>query len=798
MPLNAARLRKWFAISAVALLMVVLSFYSYARYRVRRAINDIPQKLGVNIQQSTQGFTFSKSEGGRTLFSITAGKAVQYKDGQHAALSNVRIVVYNRSKDVPDSSGGKDKSDHYDQIFGKEFEYDPNSGDVTGRGEVHIDLDATGKPSPTMDDSQELPGMIHLRTSGLTFNQRTGIAQTDQPIDFAIPQASGSALGARYDAKLLAIVLEKNVVIKTIAPHGSRNRSSLNEATIFAENALISDQPRQAFLAGVRMEQGNRKFAANDVTISLRDDNSISNMLATGNVSSTTSGKSASDIHAGSAAFAFGSGNVLSNLVMSGSVTLHETGASPIEGSAGHVAVDFTGKNEIHKVRATSNVHFIQQTGERGPATQKNAGQATQLTADAVDFFFSPRNQLQRAETSGAAQLEMTSDIAATGQQLKPGRVRTVITSGKFDASFGPQNRIKSLFGSPNAKIVSSTPGTPDRVSISRDFTANFDPARNGGIAQLTQNGDVHYSDGQRIAVADSAQYTPADEMVTLTGAPRVQDKDSGITITAQHIKMNRSGQGVSAEGEVKTTYDSPKHNNPNGALSSQTGDPLHVTADAMKYSKASAVARYSGHSRLWQGADIVQAPVIVFDQKNATITASSDARAITDKQPVNLSFVKADKSGKVTPITATGTRLTYSDKDRVAKLEGPVEIKMPDATLSAKFVDVFLQPKNAASKSQSATPSQVDRIVARQDLVIEQHNPTRKAVGEKLIYTSADEKFVLTGTPEKLPSIFDAEHGNVIGNSLTFYNRDDRVQVGGSDSSRTVTRTRVKNESKP
>jgi lipopolysaccharide export system protein LptA len=144
--------------------------------------------------------------------------------------------------------------------------------------------------------------------------------------------------------------------------------------------------------------------------------------------------------------------------------------------------------------------------------------------------------------------------------------------------------------------------------------------------------------------------------------------------------------------------------------------------------------------------------------------------------------------------VTATGVRLSYSEKDRQVKLEGPTEMRMPDATLSANRVELFLRAKNASS----AAPSQIDRAIAHQDVLIAQKNPARKATGETLIYTAADEKFVLTGTPEKPPSIFDAEHGNVTGDSLTFYNRDDRVQVGGSDSSRTVTRTRVKSESKP
>src|SRR5881398_139429 len=96
MPVNPKTLRKWFAATGIALLVIVLGFYAYARYRINRSIQEIPKKLGVDIQQSTKGFTLSKSEGGRTLFSISASNATQYKGSQRAALKDVRILVYGR------------------------------------------------------------------------------------------------------------------------------------------------------------------------------------------------------------------------------------------------------------------------------------------------------------------------------------------------------------------------------------------------------------------------------------------------------------------------------------------------------------------------------------------------------------------------------------------------------------------------------------------------------------------------------------------------------------------------------
>jgi len=66
---------------------------------------------------------------------------------------------------------------------------------------------------------------------------------------------------------------------------------------------------------------------------------------------------------------------------------------------------------------------------------------------------------------------------------------------------------------------------------------------------------------------------------------------------------------------------------------------------------------------------------------------------------------------------------------------------------------------------------------------------PGRRAEGQTLVYTAADDKFVLTGGP---PSIFDAERGKITGVSLTFFKGDDRVLVEGEASTPVVTQTRV------
>ncbi|MGH9601680.1 MAG: LPS export ABC transporter periplasmic protein LptC, partial [Terriglobales bacterium] len=221
MALSVYRLRKLFAGAAIVIVLVVAGFYVVRRIAIERARVELPKRLGVDIQQSTEGFTLSKSEGGRTLFTVKASKAVQFKSGGRAELKDVNIVVYGR------------KSDRFDQIYGTDFEYNPETSEVSARGEVHIDLEADAKGPQRADQSppEELKNPIHLRTSGLVFNQKTGLAGTREAIEFRIPQASGTARGARYDSRANVLQLESQIQVTIVGRTNAQLKAARGEVT---------------------------------------------------------------------------------------------------------------------------------------------------------------------------------------------------------------------------------------------------------------------------------------------------------------------------------------------------------------------------------------------------------------------------------------------------------------------------------------------------------------------------------------------------------------------------------------
>src|SRR2546427_6021648 len=248
MPLQAPRLRRWFALAAIALSLVVAGVYFYARWRARNALQEAPGKIGIEVQQSAQGFTVSRSEQGRTLFKLQASKAIQFKQGGRTELHDVTIALYGRD------------SSRFDQVYGKDFEYDQASGNVTSKGEVAIDLEANprGIVNPDQSTPKELKNPIHLRTTDLVFNQKTGNAWTEAPVEFGVPQASGSAVGAEYIANQGALTLKSQVRVVVNGPSPS---------TVLARQAVLEKNPRQIVLRDPRMQSALQQAHSDGVTL---------------------------------------------------------------------------------------------------------------------------------------------------------------------------------------------------------------------------------------------------------------------------------------------------------------------------------------------------------------------------------------------------------------------------------------------------------------------------------------------------------------------------------------------------
>jgi len=815
MPISIARLRRWFAAAAVFVSIIVLGVYFHARHRVQNALTQIPGKIGINIQQSAQGFSISKSEQGRTIFKLQAGKAIQFKLGGKVELHNVMITVY-----------GSDGS-RFDQVYGEEFEYDQPSGDVTSKGEVSIDLQTnpTGILGPDQAPPKELKNPLHLKTTNLVFNQKTGDAWTAAVVEFQVPQANGSAVGAKYDSKNGALTLESQVKININGPTPS---------TILAAQAILQKAPREIVLRQAHADSPGEQASADEVTLFLREDNSLDHAISAGNVrvestaheiqsransaqsqanragpgvharGERTTAPAMSDLSAQKLEVRMKPGNAVENVVLTGDVHLKTEGASSAEAWAERAVISLSNRNVITRIHAEGQVKLLQHARSQGqetltasnrapaatPKQRASSGSQAQnieVTAPAMDFIVAGGQRLKSAETIGAPQISLIPSDVRNGMQTRA-------TADKFTAMFDSSGQLSKVHGETNVRVVSATAGAneAERVSTSDSIDALFRPGT--GVEALLQQGHFTYSGGTQKAFADHARYTPADQILLLGGFPRITD--AGMETTARTVRLNRANGDGFAEGDVKTTYNDVK-SQPGGALLASS-DPIHVTAQSMIAHNSPATANYSGGARLWQNANVVEAPSIEFQKEQRTVTANSQAG-----KKVSTVLVGTDKAGKATPVAITSDHLNYVDSDRKAHFEGGVTVRSSDLTITGNQMDVYLlsssverrasrpSPRTEATPMAPQSPSdaaaKLEKIVASGSILITE--PNRRATGDQLTYTASDDKFVLTGGP---PSIFDAERGKITGVSLTLFRRDDRVVVEGDSRSPAVTQTRV------
>ncbi len=756
MTLPVTRLRRWFAAAAILMIAIVAGMYFYARWRVRGVVHEIPAQLGLDIQQTAEGFSISKSVQGRTQFTVSASKAVQFKEGGRAELHNVKIIVY-----------GKDSS-RFDRITGDDFEFDPTTGSVAAKGKVLIDLEANPEGIKKSDQSApaEARNPIHVETNGLVFNKNTGDASASGKVAFETPQAKGSAIGVEYAASTGTMTLRSAVEVNVGGPRSAR---------LSADYGVITKGPRLVVLTHVQMTRPGERVRSEHATFFLRGDNTVERILAEGDVQSELHGKSEGHARADRADLTLtGTRNQLTMAVLTGNVRMTTQGEQPSEGSAGEVTLNFGGNEILQTVHAAEGVRLAQKRQSvNGMATQ-GGGQDVEMIAPVMDFIVKDGHQLELAETSGPPRIVISQPDT---------KQKTVVTADRFTAKFTDTNRISVLHGEPNARIVGSAPGQIDRVSTSPTLDAVFLPQ--GGISTITQAGGLTYVSGPQKAWAERGTYTDADQMLVLSGSPRVVD--GGLTTTAQTIRFNRTTGDAVAEGNVKSTYSDLKAQPDGGMLASS--DPIHVVSQSMTAHRSSAVAVYQGNASLWQNGNVVEAPRLQFDRDHRSLVADS-----SPTQLVKTVLVQVDKTGKVTPVLINSAHLTYADAQRKVLLDGGVTAKGADATLTARQMTVFLVARSQSAPSAAtsgasglASSGQIEKIVAENDVVVTQ--PTRRATGDRLVYTAADDKSVLTGGP---PSIFDAERGRITGDSLTFYRHDDRVLVEGRITSPSVTRTQV------
>ena len=825
------RIRTLVLATGVLLVVVLAAFLAIGKWKNPFNRQDIPKRLGIDIQQEANGVTYTQAHGGHTIFKIHASRVVQLRNDQ-ATLHDVKIELYGQN------------GNSVDRIQGDEFQYDQKHGIATAAGPVEITL-MRPQPPDSLKQKTRAPGAdseIHVKTSGLVFNQQTGVASTSQRVDFSSAQGSGSAMGATYQSDQGLLILDRAVELTT--QHGA------NSVELHAEHAEIDRDTEVARLQGATAQTRTEHASAAQALITYRDDGSIEQLDASGGV--TISTIAGSHLAAPRGTMQFDQDNQPRSGQFEGGVMMDSSsGDRQISGSSPTMTLAFNADGELRHAHleggAKNDVEMSSQ--EQGQSTVNGRLLPVHMShtwhsavAD-VDFRNSGKGQVEPAQVHGTGSVILTGETRRGNEPPLPSR----LAADEVTGIFGPKSTLTSMTGIGHASIEETTATGARQMATGDQVQARFAPAgptsgaakssastssagSASGPAEATQiqSADLegHVTLFQQPATkpgakpqpplhatAGRAVYEAAGQWLHLTINPRIED--GGMQLTAGKVDVSQQSGDAFAHGDVKATWidvgeaESGSNAAPAATTVALGGKgPVHAIAAEAQLHQPTGEATFRGHARLWQQDNSIAAPLIVIDRQKQTLVAKTP----NPVEPVvavllNAGSTPANPAGRLNPHATTspsvvrvrGGDLWYSGAERKAIMRATplsnVTAQSNGVESTSAQVELLLAAPGAAKSTVAGTPAQVQSMNATGHVVLTSQD--RRGTGEKLVYSSADDDYVLTGTASVPPRFTDPQRGNVTGAALIFNSRDDSVSIeGGGHQTTTETTAPARAES--
>jgi lipopolysaccharide export system protein LptA len=830
--------------AGVLLVLALGSFWAVGKWKNAVNMKELPQRLGVNIESDASGFTYTQARGDRTLFKIHASRAEKLKQG-NALLHDVKIELY-----------GEDGS-RVDRIEGMEFEYDQKAGKATAAGPVEITLMrpgvapaiapkavpgqvVSGKASPLASAAETAArGEIHVRTSGLTFDQKSEIASTDQYVDFSTIQGTGSSMGATYDSQQGLLVLDRAVELKT-----QRGGETVR---IHAHHAEFERDTQVCRLHTATADYKNGAATAGDAKLLFREDGSAARLDAVNGFTLATAG--GTHITAPVGRMDFNEKNQPRHGHLEGGVIMDSASQTAgrhrqVHGTSPAAELEFTAQGELRHAHLERGVEMQSEDLSETANDMKTGGplrvsRTWRSPLADVEFRYAGKGQVELETIHGTGGVAITGENQRGKEPVEPSR----LAADEVTGTFGPGSQLTAMTGTGNASIEETTATGIRQSSTGDRLEAHFAPGTAGRVKAGVGSGSANVSaspaqvqsavlDGHVVLIqepaakpgaqaeaplrawAGRAVYEGAGEWLHLTVNPRVEN--GGLELTADKVDVSQATGDAFARGNVKASWigSTGLQNRPPVSGASQNSMALggqglaHAVSAEAQLHQATGEATFRGQARLWQQANSISGPVIVLDRLRQTLTArSTDAaepvRAVllsaagaapgsdADKGP-------AGKSNAPAVIRVRGGDLKYSDAEHKAVMRGgglgAVVAETGTATSTSDEVELLLLPPgNHAGKDGATSPAgaQVDRMTARGRVAVTSQG--RRGTGEQLVYASENGEYVLTGTAAAPPRMTDPARGTVTGEALIFHSRDDSVSVEGGGRKTTTETTAPK-----
>jgi LPS export ABC transporter protein LptC len=735
-------------ILVAAIVFVAISYYRLRNNKPFRLKSETPE-LSREIKGIVEGYEQKLMKGDRLYLWLRAARDITFTDDHHE-LEQVTLAVYPPVGDKPD------------QIVAAKAIWDQEKSVITFQGNVKV----------------ETKDALKVNTESISYDQTNEVAQTDAPVSFERENISGSSTGAIVYAKSKKLDLKKDVTI-TVQPEAAKDGKApaapgrSRPVTIRSGQASFEQEAMKLiFVGGVTAEQDRDLMSGDNLYATLNEQKHLQKLEIRNNSYLRTMEQGrAAEVNAVDMDFYLDKDQRLERAVamrnaggktLDADADLQVTGANVIE-----VLFQPQADRSLLKQLRTEGRSVVNLSAPKSKANDPRSANK-RLTADAVKLIWRTTGRdLDKAEAVGNVELFIDPVIK---NQLAD---KKTLTAPRIDCDFfetGNIARTATASGGAKAVIEPVEPvqdrGT--RTLTAQKMTAVFVQSTQD-LERMDAQGDAKFNENDRNGVANNISYSAADNTVRLRGGePTVWD--SRARTKGVELDSDLTNKVSYSRGKTATTYYSQEQTN--GATPfSKVKSPVYVVGDRGEFHSDTGVAIYTGNARAWQDDNFVRAD---------RLTIYVDSKRMEGNGHVQSQIYNARRGGdggnSSVPVFAVADSMSYSDADRTLHYESDVDIRQGTDRLTSGVADVYLLKGS----------SEVEKTIAQREVVLTQ--PSRKATGEWIQYTTADEVAILKGNPAKVE---DVETGSTQGGRLTVYMRDGRVIADDTRGSQSPSRVR-------
>ncbi len=755
---------------AAAIALAVGAYYT-TQQRNRRLAPRKPTPIPGNLASISKNWSWSSSSEGRQMVVARAREYRQIKDSTRFELDGIELRIFSKT------------SDTLDLIRSEKAEFDQSSEKLYSEGDVTIVLGLPASAPP-------VPGKryVEIQTSGLTYENKTGLSSTDRPVHFQLENGDGRSNGAVYDPARRYLWMKSAVEIVGAGKQAGM-RLQAGELHYYEADQKVELRPWSRLLRGTQgIEAGastiyldkdklRRVEAQQGKGFDIRPGREVRFSAAILDVEFTAERTVDKAVGTGEAA------------VVSQSVT----GITRLNGDRVDLAfVAPPGASESELSTA-----YLRGRGriENVPAAAKDRAQPETriLTANAIKVMMRPGGEeVQTLETLTPGRLEFIPNHPSQWKRvLTSERMLLQYAAGNQPERLQANSRVHLRSEPPAALAKAGLPPPPPRLTWSGDLQAFFDP-QTGQMRHLEQWSGFRYQEGARKAESSAAKFDVQEDRVALSKPARVWDETS--VIAADSVVLDQKQDRLRAEGHVTTTsqgagetrgraYTATRGQRPGAPEALFSSDrPIHATAERFDSEEHGQRLHYRGAARLWQEGNSVQAPEIDLDRTERTLEARGGVTSVLVEQQGQA----AGRKGAGPALVSIGANtLLYTDQDRRAFYAGQVLLRRERMNIRAKQLEAFLRPPSETHPGES----RLEHAIATGQVEILETAPKtgspRRGSAEHAEYFSGEEKVILQGGN---PTLVQPDRGSTRGSELTYYLDDGRLLVNGRPGARAET----------